>query len=91
MIKHATPDERRLVESYTRGEWRSVKGVRRRTARYAAAARRTLRKNARMNIRISQVDLAGLQAKAIQEGLPYQTLVASVLHKYVSGQLATKA
>ena len=87
MIKH-THDEQTLNDSYDRGEWRSVKGLRRAHGRYMAAARRTARKSARMNIRISQADLEGLQAKAVQEGLPYQTLVASVLHKYVSGQLA---
>lgn len=76
------------LQAYDRGEWRSVKGLRRQKGRYAAAAQRTLRKSVRMNIRISQADLEGLQAKAAQEGLPYQTLVASVLHKYVSAQLA---
>lgn len=90
MIKRIAHDEQALSDSYDRGEWRSVKGLRRQTARYTAAARRTLRKSARMNIRIAQADLEGLQAKAVQEGLPYQTLVASVLHKYVSGQLATR-
>lgn len=91
MSQRMTHDEQALHDSYERGEWRSVKGLRRATGRYAAAARRTLRKTARMNIRIAEADLAGLQAKAAQEGLPYQTLVASVLHKYVSGQLAAKA
>ena len=92
MIKRSAhlPNESEMSESYDRGEWRSVKGLRRQRQRATAAARRTLRKSARMNIRISQADLEGLQAKAVHEGLPYQTLVASVLHKYVSGQLATK-
>ena len=92
MIKRSThlPEEAALSESYDRCEWRSVKGLRRQRQRMTTAARRTLRKSARMNIRISQADLEGLQAKAVQEGLPYQTLVASVLHKYVSGQLATR-
>ena len=90
MSKHAVQDEPALSESYEHGDWRPVKGLRRQRRRYMAAARRTLRKSARMNIRISQIDLEGLQAKAVQEGLPYQTLIASVLHKYVSGQLATK-
>ena len=87
--RHVNEDQA-LRESYDRGEWRPVKGLRRAAGRYAAAARRTLRKTARMNIRISEADLEGLQAKAAQEGLPYQTLVASVLHKYVSGQLAAR-
>lgn len=48
------------------------------------AARRYLRKDARVNIRISTADLDMLKRRAAEEGLPYQTLIASVLHKYVS-------
>jgi len=54
---------------------------------YSAYARNTLKKDKRINIRISSRDLEGIQRKAIKEGLPYQSLIASVLHKYVSGQL----
>lgn len=54
---------------------------------HAAYAKNTLKKDKRINIRISSRDLEGIQRKAIKEGLPYQSLVASVLHKYVSGQL----
>lgn len=52
-----------------------------------AAAEATLLKDKRVNIRISSRDLEGLQAKAAEEGVPYQTLMASVLHKFVSGRL----
>lgn len=55
--------------------------------RYVESARRTLRKNRRINIRLSQYDLDALQMRALQEGVPYQTLVTSVLHRYVSGRL----
>jgi len=54
---------------------------------HSAYARNTLKKDKRINIRISSRDLEGIQRKAIKEGLPYQSLIASVLHKYVSGQL----
>lgn len=50
-------------------------------------AKETLKKNKRINIRVSERDLEGVQKKAIEEGLPYQTLIASVIHKYVSGRL----
>jgi hypothetical protein len=43
-----------------------------------------------VNIRLSSVDLLDIQAKALEEGMPYQTLIASVLHKYVTGQLADR-
>jgi predicted DNA binding CopG/RHH family protein len=48
-------------------------------------AEETIRKDKRINIRISSRDLEALQRRAIEEGLPYQSLVPSVLHKYVSG------
>ena len=53
--------------------------------RYAEIARNTLRKDQRMNIRISRTDLNGIRAKAAEEGIPYQTLVAGLIHKYVAG------
>lgn len=52
------------------------------------AARATAIKDQRINIRLSSNDLRDIQVRALQEGLPYQTLIASVLHKYVTGQLA---
>lgn len=58
--------------------------------RLRAAARATAIKDKRVNIRLSSIDLLGIQAKALEEGMPYQTLIASVLHKYVTGQLSEK-
>lgn len=54
------------------------------------SARATTIKDQRINIRLSSGDLRDIQVKAIQEGMPYQTLIASVLHKYVTGRLAEK-
>jgi predicted DNA binding CopG/RHH family protein len=81
------PKERAIADSVERGEWRPVrgwKGERKRYGRYAAA---TFRKDRRVNIRISGKDLEALQKRALEEGLPYQTLISSLLHKYVSGRL----
>lgn len=55
-----------------------------------AAARATAVKDRRVNIRLSSADLQDIQAKALEEGVPYQTLIASVLHRYVTGGLADK-
>ena len=79
--------EAEILRSFERGEWKPVKNLTKELAAYSDAARATLLKNKRVNIRISAFDLEGLQAKAAAEGLPYQTLMASVLHKYVSGRL----
>ncbi len=79
--------EKEIVDSVERGEWRSIpglKGERKRYGRYAAA---THRKDQRVNIRISSKDLEAIQKRALEEGLPYQTLISSLLHKYVSGRL----
>ncbi len=76
-----------IARSFEKGEWKPVKNLQKEIARYREAAAETLLKNRRVNIRISAMDLEGLQAKAAAEGLPYQTLMASVLHKYVSGRL----
>ena len=81
--------ERELLRSVERGEWRSA-ASKAALKRYTQAARRTLKKDRRVNIRISQVDLKDLQARAFEEGLPYQTLIASVLHKYIAGSLTSK-
>ena len=81
------PQEKAIVDSVERGQWRSVRGLpeeRKRYARYAAA---TFRKDRRVNIRISGKDLQAIQKRAIEEGLPYQTLISSLIHKYVSGRL----
>jgi len=83
--------EKKILESVERGEWKSVsrlKSERQRFGRYAEAA---FRKDRRINIRISGKDLMALQKRALEEGIPYQTLISSLLHKFVSGRLKEKA
>lgn len=84
------PDELDLLASYENEEWQSVKDVKEQAAQYQAYARATFRKDKRVNIRISEKDLLDLQKRALREGIPYQTLIASVLHKYVNGLLTEK-
>jgi predicted DNA binding CopG/RHH family protein len=84
------PKEKDLLESFDRGEWRPVKAPEAEMARYQEYARATFRKDARVNIRISRKDLEALQKRALEEGIPYQTLMASILHKYAGGRLAEK-
>lgn len=82
--------ERELLESFDRDEWKSIARLQRERKRYRDYARATLRKDRRVNIRISTKDLEAIQEHAIEEGIPYQTLIASLLHKYVSGRLIEK-
>jgi len=79
--------EQEILAAFERGEWRPVRNQKGEIARLRASAEATLLKNKRVNIRISSRDLEGLQARAAEEGVPYQTLMASVLHKFVSGRL----
>jgi predicted DNA binding CopG/RHH family protein len=80
-------DETQLLASFDAGQWQPVKPQASENLRYKHMASNALAKNRRVNIRISAMDLEGMQARAAQEGLPYQTLIASVLHKYASGRL----
>ena len=79
--------EQEILASFERGGWKPVRNQKGEIARLQAAAEATLLKNKRVNIRISSRDLEGLQARAAEEGVPYRTLMASVLHKFVSGRL----
>jgi len=79
--------EEDILASFERGEWNSVSNLKDEIARYAASAAATLIKDKRINIRLSSRDLEDVQTRAAEEGMPYQTLIASVLHKYVSGRL----
>ncbi len=79
--------EKELLDSVDRGEWRSVRGLKGERKRYGRYAAATFRKDRRVNIRISGKDLEAIQKRALEEGLPYQTLISSLLHKYVSGRL----
>ncbi len=83
--------ERDILESYEKEEWAAVENVESEKSRYQEIARHTIQKNKRINIRISEKDLNKIKLKAIEEGIPYQTLISSVLHKYVSGRLEEKS
>ncbi len=80
-------EEKALLESVERGEWKSGRGGKRERTRYARYAKATLRKDRRLNIRLSSKDLEAIQKRALAEGLPYQTLNSNLLHKYPSGRL----
>jgi predicted DNA binding CopG/RHH family protein len=78
--------EQDVLSAFDKGKLKSV-ASKPELARLRAAARATAMKDKRVNIRLSSIDLQDIQAKALEEGLPYQTLIASVLHKYVTGRL----
>ncbi len=79
-------DEKKLLKAYEAGEFKS-KLTSARRKKIQEMATHTFKKDKRINIRISSRDLDAIQKRALIEGIPYQTLVSSILHKYVSGSL----
>ena len=79
--------EQEIERTYEHNEWKSAPKAGELKERYAQYARNTFQKNKRINIRISEWDLLRLKAKSLEEGIPYQTLVASLIHKFVKGSL----
>lgn len=82
-------EELEILEAYERGLLKSV-ATAAELAQAREAARATAIKDRRVNIRLSSSDLNDIQVRALEEGIPYQTLIASVLHKYVTGRLAER-
>jgi predicted DNA binding CopG/RHH family protein len=83
--------EQDILNSFEAGEFKSNSPSKADLAKFKAAASATFIKDRRINIRLSSPDLMDIQARALEEGIPYQTLIASVLHKYVTGRLAEKS
>jgi predicted DNA binding CopG/RHH family protein len=81
--------EREILTAFDKGNLKSV-ATTAELEKFREAARATAVKDRRINIRLSSVDLSDIQVKALKEGMPYQTLIASVLHKFVSGRLVEK-
>ncbi|MBU0951957.1 MAG: antitoxin [Elusimicrobia bacterium] len=77
-------NEKELVKSYEKDEWESIKEFNKHKNNYMRYAANTIRKDKRLNIRVSSRDLEGIQRLAIREGIPYQTLISSLIHKFVS-------
>ena len=79
--------EKEILDSVEKGDWHSESGLKDERKRYSGYAAAMFRKDRRVNIRISGKDLEALQKRALEEGLPYQTLISSLIHKFVSGRL----
>jgi len=80
-------EEKTLIEELENEEWKSVVNSPKDFAQFKQAASATLKKDKRVNIRISDRDLSSIQKIALEEGIPYQTLISSVLHKFVNKKI----
>jgi predicted DNA binding CopG/RHH family protein len=81
--------ELEVLTAFEKGKLKSV-ATKAELAKLKVAARATAIKDRRVNIRLTSSDLSDIQVKALEEGVPYQTLIASVLHKYITGRLTEK-
>lgn len=84
-------EEMEILDAFEAGRLKRVENIDQEIKRHQAMAEATFKKDARINIRLSSCDLRALQVRALQEGMPYQTLASSVLHKFVDGQLIDKS
>lgn len=80
--------EQELIESVERGEWQPIENLDEEKKRYSSIFKASSKKSERVTIKLSKKDLRDLKVRASIEGLPYQTLIGSILHKYVTGKLA---
>ena len=90
-FKPIDQEEQDMMESIERDEWQPVKNFDKERKKAIEAARNTLKKDKRINLRLSQKDYHQIQIKAIEEGIPYQTLISSIVHKYLNGSLTPKS
>lgn len=90
MARRRKSTDERLLQDYEAGAFESIAPTRTELNRLRDSARATLAKDRRVNIRVSSAVLMGIQSRAAEEGLPYQTLIASILHKYVTGRLTER-
>ena len=84
-------EEKEILEAFERGILKRVKRVDKEIERHRKIAEATFKKDARINVRISSRDLTAIQKRTLAEGIPYQTLVSSVLHKFVEGKLVERS
>ena len=90
MSDQLNTEEREILEKFERDELRSASGVDREMERAPQVARSTFRKTRRVNLRVTERDFNRAHARAREEGMPYQTLLSSVIHKYLAGRLTEK-
>ncbi|MBK8988104.1 MAG: antitoxin [Chloroflexi bacterium] len=83
-------EEQALMASLESEAWQTVANLVQEKEKAVAAARRTIRKDKRINLRLTQKDYYEIQIRAIEEGVPYQTLIASIVHKYLNGTLTVQ-
>ena len=83
--------EKEILDAFDQGKLHTIKNKTKELNRLRAAARNTIKKDARINIRLTRRDILAIKSRAVAEGIPYQTLASSVLHKFINGMLLSRA
>ena len=83
-------EEKEILEAYESGQLKLSKFSKKEIAAIKAAALNTFKKDKRITIRLYDHDFKGIQKKALQMGIPYQTLISGVIHRYIEGDLISK-
>lgn len=83
-------EEKEILNAYENNEFVEIPDMEEEIRKHVEYAKATFLKNRRINIRISQKDLESIQRKALGEGIPYQTLISSLIHRYINGKLVEK-
>ncbi len=83
-------EEKEILDSFERGEWESSPSLKNEIKKHREYALKTLKKDKRINIRMNAKDLDELKTMAVEHGVPYQTLISSILHRYVTGRIIEK-
>ena len=81
-------EEQDLLDSYNHGEWQSLEDTQTNRQYYVDVFKNSMKKDVPISIRLSRQDISRVKAQALREGIPYQTLISSLIHKYASGQIA---
>ena len=81
------PEEKELMKSVENDKWKQVENFDQEKKKAVAAAQNTLKKDKRINLRLTQKDYNQIQIRAVEEGIPYQTLISSIVHRYLNGSL----
>jgi predicted DNA binding CopG/RHH family protein len=83
-------EEKELMDAIENEEWSPVANFEGEKEKAVSAARKTLKKEKRINLRLTEKDYRQIQIRAIEEGIPYQTLISSIIHKYLNGFFVAK-
>ena len=83
-------EEKEILDAYERGDITLAAPAKEEKERLRGIAKNTFKKNKRLTIRLYEHDLEGIKKKALEKGVPYQSLVSSMIHQYVEGDLVEK-